>query len=178
MLIEHGLTRVTTPGGLQFTFRPSLGRIAALGRPGEIVEILQSLCGRHAAMNARYVLATLCDEEDVTPLTGWLDEEGWHDGAMPAMEQVCLAAHLMRHGLVGTAKPDSGETKAAAEFHVAEYVTAARVHLGIGAEDAEALSMTEFQALFEMKFPDAKKKKRDVPTREEYRAAMAAMAGR
>lgn len=32
--------------------------------------------------------------------------------------------------------------------------------------------MSEFQALFEMKLPDPKKKKRDVPTREKYMAAM------
>jgi hypothetical protein len=46
----------------------------------------------------------------------------------------------------------------------------------MSAAEAEALSMTELQALMEMKFPDPKKKKRDVPTREEYRAAMVAMA--
>ena len=41
--------------------------------------------------------------------------------------------------------------------------------------DAEALSMTEFQQMFEMKFPDAGKPKRDVPTRAEYDAQMAAI---
>lgn len=180
MLAEHGLSRAVMPDGQEFTFRPTLGRIAALGRPPEIVEIFRGLLGHRAALDARYVLASLCDQEDSTPLIGWMDlDRGWQPGAMPAAEQVCLAAHLLRHGLVGAASGDGrgGEgVKPAAEFQAADYITAARVHLGMSASDAEQLSMTEFQALFEMKFPDAKKKKRDVPTREEYRAAMAATA--
>ena len=180
MLAEHGLSLAVMPDGREFTFRPTLGRIAALGRPHEIVEIFRGLMGRRAALDARYILASLCDQEDVTPLIGWMDlEHGWQPGAMPAAEQVCLAAHLLRHGLVGAASGGShgnGGVKPAAEFQAGEYITAARVHLGMSAADAEQLSMSEFQALFEMKFPDPKKKKRDVPTREEYRAAMAATA--
>lgn len=180
MLAEHGLSRALMPDGQEFTFRPTFGRIAALGRPQQIVEIFRGLLGARALLDARYVLATLCDQEDVTPLIGWLDlEKGWQLGAMPASEQICLAAHLLRHGIVGTASDDgrgSSSVKPAAEFQVGEYVAAARVHLGMSSSDAEELSMSEFQALFEMKFPDPKKKKRDVPTREEYRAAMAAMA--
>lgn len=179
MLAEHGLSLAVMPDGQEFTFRPTLGRIAALGRPHEIVEIFRSLLGSRALLDARYVLASLCDQENVTPLIGWMDlEHGWQSGAMSAAEQVCLAAHLLRHGIVGTASGDSkgGSVKPATEFQAGEYITAARVHLGMNAADAEQLSMTEFQALFEMKFPDAKKKKRDVPTREEYRAAMAATA--
>lgn len=183
MLAEHGLSRAAMPDGQEFTFRPTFGRIAALGRPQQIVEIFRGLLGPRALPDARYVLAVLCDQEDVTPLIGWLDlEQGWHAGAMPASEQICLAAHLLRHGIVGTASSDSSDregsssVKQASEFQVGVYVAAARVHLGMSAADAEQLSMSEFQALFEMKYPDPKKKKRDVPTREEYRAAMAAMA--
>lgn len=178
MLAEHGLSRAFMPDGREFTFRPTFGRIAALGRPGQIVEIFRGLLGQRALLDARYVLATMCDQEDVTPLIGWLDlDEGWQPGVMPASEQICLAAHLLRHGIVGTASGDStggGSVKPAVEFQVGEYVAAARAHLGMSASDAEDLSMSEFQALFEMKFPDPKKK-RDVPSREEYRAAMAAM---
>lgn len=179
MLAEHGLSRAVMPDGREFTFRPTFGRIASLGRPGQIVEIFRGLLGPRALPDARYVLSTLCDQEDVTPLIGWLNlEDGWQAGAMPAAEQICLAAHLLRHGIVGTASGDSrgsSSVKPAAEFQVGEYVAAARVHLGMSSSDAEELSMSEFQALFEMKFPDPKKKKRDVPTREEYRAAMAAI---
>lgn len=175
MLIEHGLSRVVMPDGREFTFRPTFCRVAGLGRPREVVQIFRSLFGLQALLNARYILAVMCDQEDVSHLIGWLDlEQGWQLGAMPAQEQISLATHLMRHGMVGVPMGGGQGAKATEEFQAAEYVAAARVHLGMSAEEAEALSMTEFQALFEMKFPDAKKK-RDVPTREEYRAAMAAM---
>ena len=176
MLAEHGLSRVVTSDGQEFTFRPAFSRIADLGKPDQIVEIFRSLFGRRAAFNARFVLAILSDQEDITPLIGWMDmEKGWQPGVMPPDEQICLAAHLLRHGMVGAAKMEGGQAKPVTEFNVGDYVVAARAHLGMTAEAAEALSMTEFQALFEMKFPDSKKK-RDVATREEYRAAMAAMA--
>lgn len=177
MLAEHGYTRATTADGAEFTFCPSLGRVARLGHPGEIVQVFAALFGEHALREARYVLAVLCEQDDVTPLTGWLGDDGWHDGAMPEQELVGIAVHLLKHGLVGTAKPKPGEDppQKSAEFAASEYITAARVHLGLSYDDAQALSMTEFQALFAMKFPDTKGKKRDVPTREEYRAAMAAM---
>ncbi|MFD2756390.1 DUF6246 family protein [Comamonas terrae] len=177
MLIEHGYSRVITADGLEFTFCPSFARIAALGRPGEILHTFKGLFGSDARLNARYVLVTLCEQEDATGLLGWLDADGNdHPGSMPAQEQICLAAHLLRHGMVGTVTKAEEGGRPVSEFNVAEYVAAARVHLQMNAEDAEALSMSEFQALFEMKFPDAKKKKRDVPTREEYRAALAAMS--
>lgn len=176
MLIEHGFSRVATANGLEFTFTPSFARIAQLGRPGEIVDAFRGLFGGQAALNARYVLAVLCNQDDVTALLGWLDADGYHDGSMPAPEQISLAAHLLRHGLVGSGGSKEEGARPVTEFHVAEYVAAARIHLGMSTADAEALSMSEFQALFEMKYPDAKKKQRDVPTREEYRAAMAAMS--
>lgn len=176
MLIEHGFSRAVTASGLEFTFTPSFARIAQLGHPGEIVGAFRGLFGDQAALNARYVLAVLCDQDDATALLGWRDEDGEHPGGMPILEQISLAAHLLRHGLVGTGGNKEEGAKPVTEFNVAEYVAAARIHLGMTTADAEALSMSEFQALFEMKYPDAKKKKRDVPTREEYRMAMAAMA--
>lgn len=174
MLIEHGYSRVVTASGLEFTFTPSFARIAQLGRPGEIVETFRGLFGGQAGRNARYVLAVLCDQDDATALLGWHDADGEHQGIMSVQEQIILAAHLLRHGLVGTGGSKEQSSRPVTEFNVGEYVAAARVHLGMTTADAEALSMSEFQALFEMKYPDAKKKKRDVPTREEYRAAMAA----
>lgn len=174
MLVESGLVRAMAGDGSAFTFRPSLGRIASLGSPGEIVTLFAALHGPHAATEAAYVLACLCDQEDASALIGWRDEEGWHPGLMPVSEQIVVAQHLMRHGIAGTAKPEAGDGKFSVEFNAAEYISAARVHLGLSSEDAAALSMTEFQTMFAMKFPDQAKKTRDVPSREEYAAALAA----
>ena len=178
MLVECGFTRAYMPEGQEFTFTPSLVRIAALGSPAEIVRLYAELHGPLAEIEAGYVLACLCDQDDPTPLIGWIDSDGLRNpGTMPAAEQVIIARHLMQHGIVGKAKPGrAGSGQYAPEFHAAEYVAAARVHLGLSTADAEALSMTEFQTAFEMKFPEAKAS--DVPSREEYSEFMAKMKGK
>lgn len=185
MLVECGLVRASASDGAEFTFRPSFARIAALGSPHEIVALFAALHGQNAAADAAYVLACLCDQEDPTPLIGWRDEAGWHAGGMPADEQVIIARHLMQHGICGKARPEGGAGAAAGQFSdrfdAAEYIAAARVHLRLSGADAEALSMTEFQTMLSMKFPDsaaAGTKVRNVPSREQYDAAMAKMEGK
>lgn len=174
MLVECGFVRATASDGAEFTFTPSLGQIASLGSPHEIVTLYAGLHGPNAAKDAAYVLACLCDQDDPTPLLGWTDGAERHQGLMPAAEQITIARHLMQHGIVGKAKPGQGDGKFSDRFDAAEYISAARVHLGLSSADAEALSMTEFQTMFEMKFPQAGEKKRDVPSRAEYDAAMKA----
>ncbi len=175
MLVEAGFVRALV-GEVEYTFRPSLGRIASLGTPHEIVALYAGLHGPKAAQEAAYVLACLCDQEDASALIGWRDEAGeWCPGAMPPTEQILIARHLMQHGIVGKARPEKGakaEGSYSDKFDAAEYIAAARVHLGLSSADAEALSMTEFQTMFEMKFPNAGPKKVDVPTREQYEAGM------
>jgi len=177
VLVESGFTRAAASDGSEWSFTPSLRNIAELDTPAGIVELFAALHGPHAEREARYVLAVLCDQEDPAPLIGWRDEDGDHGGMMPAAEQVIIARHLMTHGIIGTAKPGkAGDGKYSATFDAAEYIAAACVHLGLSRQDAEALSMTEFQTMFRMKFPEAAgEKERDVPTREEYAAAIEAI---
>ena len=188
MLVECGFVQVWA-GEDAWSFTPSLARIASLGGPREVVALYAALHGPRAAEEAGYVLGCLCDQEDPTPLIGWRDADdpaaslggGLHAGLMPDAEKIVIARHLLQHGMVGKARPE-GEAPAekgaySETFDASEYIAAARVHLGLSTADAEALSMTEFQRLLDMKFPDANKKKRDVPTRAEYEAAMAAIKG-
>jgi hypothetical protein len=189
VLVECGFVRVWAGGG-EWSFTPSFARIAGLGRPDEVVALYAALYGPDAAAEATYVLAGLCDQEDPTPLIGGVlidasdpaEPEQRVAGLMSDMEKIVIAQHLLQHGMVGKARPEGAapaEQGAYSQtFDAAEYVAAARVHLGLSTADAEALSMSEFQRMFEMKFPDANKKKRDVPTRAEYEAAMAALKGR
>lgn len=181
MLVECGFVRATTSDGQEYTFRPSLGRIAALGSPAEIVELYAELHHQHKAEHAaRYILASLCDQDDPTPLIGWHDADSMTivRGAMPAGEQVVIARHLMQHGIVGAATPAAeGSGSYSAEFRAAEYIAAACVHLGMSSDDAAALSMTELQLRFETKFPK-KPEERPTATRDEYHRFMAEVRGR
>lgn len=174
MLVECGFVRAQAPDGSEWTFRPSLGRIATLGSPADIVQLYADLHGTQAIEAAVYVLVTLCDQDDVTPLIGWRDGDGRHPGMMPEHEIIIIAQHLMRHGVAGKSKPGSGG-KYSPEFHVAEYIAMAVAHLGMQPSEAEALSMTELQMSLEAKFPEMKKAER--PSREEYREFMAKMKG-
>jgi hypothetical protein len=175
MLTECGFVKITDGGGAEFGFTPSLGRIASLGSPAEIVALFSALHGPHSAKEAAYVLACLCDQEDASDLIGWTEDAEVHAGSMPQSEQIIIARHLMRHGIIGKAKPGKGDGSYSATFDASEYISAARVHLGLSSADAEALSMTEFQMMFEMKFPKQSDGKRDIPSREAYESRMAEM---
>src|SRR5688572_1775231 len=145
MLVECGFVRATASDGSEWTFAPSFGRIATLGTPQEIVQAFADLHGARAVETAAYVMVTLCEQEDPLPLVGWLDEErNPHPGLMPPAEQVLIARHLMQHGIIGKATPGKGDGKYSDRFDASEFVSAARVHLGLSSQDAEALSMTEF----------------------------------
>lgn len=183
MLVENGFVRVAFADGSEFTFTPSFKHVAELGHPGEIVQMFAELHGPKAHRAATYILAVFCDQEDPSTAIGWHDVDGaWHPGLIPAHEQAVLASHLMRHAIVGKAKPGEqakqSQGRYAQEFHIGEYIAAARVHLGLSTQDAEALSMTEFQTMFAMKFPEAKESEPDVPSKEVYAEFMSKMKER
>jgi hypothetical protein len=175
MLVEHGFVRAQLPDGREWTFTPSIGRVAELGTPEGVVEVYAALHGPRAARVAGEVLAWLCDQDDASDLIGWRDERGEHDGAMPAAEQIILARHLMQHGVCG--KPDpaaaSNGGSYSSRFDASQFIALGRVHLGMTHDEAAALSMTELQQLMAVKFPPQKGAKgKDVPTKAEYEAAM------
>lgn len=186
MLVECGLLRVELSDGRSVTFRPSLGRIAALASPMGRVEIFVRLHGASSVPAACEVLSGLCDPGDLEHLPDLIGgpeatQTGitWVGGQMPDAERVILAQHLLLHGMVGKARPGSNEKGAQGSyseaFEAGEYIAAARVHLGMSREEAEALSMTELQQLLETKFPDQKKAgAQDIPSRGEYEAGMRA----
>jgi hypothetical protein len=75
---------------------------------------------------------------------------------MPVAELVILARHLMKHGIVGTAKPSDGGGEYSATFDPSEYVDAAVIHFGISQVEAWSLTMTQFCRMLDMKFPEIK----------------------
>jgi len=195
VLVECGFVRAQVYDGKEvreWTFSPSLAGMASLGSPTEIVELYGALHGPLAVRAAMYVLAALCDQDDPFDLIGYVGLIGDGPelervpGLMPASEMVVMAQHLMRHGIVGKAKPGGQgqqQGKYSDRFDAAEFVSLARVHLGLSSADAEALSMTELQQMLAMKFPEQRtddngQPVRNVATREEYDAQMKAIMER
>lgn len=135
--------------------------------------LLSSACSKAAISAAMIVLAACCDR-DATPLTGELvpGRTGrrtfvYRPGAMPVRDMVLIAQSLIQHGIIGKAKVRKLQrhegTSTSSEFNAFEYISAARTHLGMSREEAEQLTMTEFQMMLAAKFPEQKGF-----TKEEY----------
>ncbi|ELE9265155.1 MULTISPECIES: DUF6246 family protein [Enterobacter] len=129
--------------------------------------------GKKAIMAAMTVLSSCCDT-DVTPLIGELriaKTKGkpfkLRHGAMDEFDMVVIAQALITHGIIGKARirklQRHENTSTTSEFNAFEYISAARNHFGVSRDEAEQLTMTEFQYLIAAKYPDQKGF-----TREEY----------
>lgn len=131
--------------------------------------------GRKAIIAAMTVLQACCAGA-AEPLVGEIvpGKSGkwafvYRKGKMTAAEMIIVARSLIVHGVIGKAKVrklqrhESGS--ASSEFNAFEYISAARTHLGMSREEAEQLTMTEFQLLLAAKYPEQKGF-----TKEEYDA--------
>lgn len=137
--------------------------------------LLSSACSK-AAISAAMIVLTACCDRDATPLTGELvpGRTGrrafvYRPGVMPVRDMVLIAQSLIQHGIIGKAKVRKLQrhegSNTSSEFNAFEYISAARTHLGMSREEAEQLTMTEFQMLLAAKFPEQKGF-----TKEEYDA--------
>lgn len=128
------------------------------------------------AIIAAMGVLTACCERDLSRLIGEIipGKSGkwtfvYRKGAMSTVEMVLIAQSLITHGIIGKAKVrqlqrhESGQ--ATTKFNAFEYISAARNHFGISRDEAEQLSMTEFQMMLAAKHPDQKGF-----TRDEYEA--------
>ena len=129
------------------------------------------------AIVAAMTVLQACSAQDVTSLTGEVvpGRSGkwtfvYRKGRMAPEEMIIVARSLMAHGVVGKAKVRRLQrhegAEASTEFNAFEYISAARTHLGMSREEAEQLTMTDFQLLLAAKYPEQKGF-----TREEYEAA-------
>ncbi|WP_338494186.1 DUF6246 family protein [Erwinia aphidicola] len=93
----------------------------------------------------------------------------YRKGVMPLCDMILIAQSLITHGIIGKAKVRQLQrhesNKATTEFNAFEYISAARNHFGMSRDEAEQLSMTEFQMMLAAKYPDQKGF-----TRDEYEA--------
>lgn len=145
--------------------------------PAWLVEhIRTSNYGKRALMAAMTVMEA-CSADDLSPLIGEFRPAKAKGkpfkrraGQMGDFEILLIAQSLITHGIIGKAKVrqlqrnESGTPTT--EFSAFEYISAARTHFGISREEAQQLTMTEFQLMLAAKYPAQKGY-----TKEEYDAA-------
>lgn len=127
--------------------------------------ISKPVYGRHV-LSAAYIVMQSCCEDDVSVLIG-----GWKPtprgvryvpGIMPVSDIIIIARNLMQHGIIGKSPlkvPERLEEqgkKTTNEFHASQYIISARTHFGMTRDEAENLSMTEFQMMIKNKYPEPK----------------------
>lgn len=138
-----------------------------------IAHVSRREIGKPAIMAAMGVLAACC-ERDMSRIIGEIipGKSGkwtfvYRKGVMPLSDMILIAQSLITHGIIGKAKirqlQRNESNKATTEFNAFEYISAARAHLGMSREEAEQLTMTEFQLMLAAKYPEQKGF-----TREEY----------
>lgn len=127
--------------------------------------IRKPVYGRHV-LSAAYIVMQSCCEDDVSVLIG-----GWKPtprgvryvpGIMPVSDIIIIARNLMQHGIIGKSPlkvPERLEEqgkKTTNEFHASQYIISARTHFDMTRDEAENLSMTEFQVMIKNKYPEPK----------------------
>lgn len=127
--------------------------------------ISKPVYGRHV-LSAAYIVMQSCCEDDISVLIG-----GWKPtprgvryvpGIMPVSDIIIIARNLMQHGIIGKSPlkvperlEDQGK-KTTNEFHASQYIISARTHFDMTRDEAENLSMTEFQMMIKNKYPEPK----------------------
>lgn len=127
--------------------------------------ISKPVYGRHV-LSAAYIVMQSCCEDDISVLIG-----GWKPtprgvryvpGIMPVSDIIIIARSLMQHGIIGKSPlkvPERLEEqgkKTTNEFHASQYIISARTHFDMTRDEAENLSMTEFQMMIKNKYPEPK----------------------
>lgn len=127
--------------------------------------ISKPVYGRHV-LSAAYIVMQSCCEDDISVLIG-----GWRPtprgvryvpGVMPVSDIIVIARNLMQHGIIGKSPlkvPERLEEqgkKTTNEFHASQYIISARTHFDMTRDEAENLSMTEFQMMIKNKYPEPK----------------------
>lgn len=128
-------------------------------------------CNEVILSNSMRVIQSCC-EKDLSRIIG--EWKGWKNcvvyrpGLMSKFEIIAIAQSLMTHGIIGKAKirklqRNENKSGYTSEFIAFEYISAARSHLNMSRQEAEQLTMTEFQLMMSVKFPE-----KGGFTREEY----------
>lgn len=133
--------------------------------------VSKPIYGRHV-LSAAFIIMQCCCEDDISVLIGsWKPTPRgvkYVPGMMPVSDIITLARNMIEHGVIGKSplkvpQRSESQAKTTSEFNISQYIISARTHFGISREEAEDLSMTEFQQMIKNKYPEPKGL-----TREQY----------
>ncbi|CDG20003.1 putative Gp17 [Xenorhabdus poinarii G6] len=146
--------------------------------PDWLIKIMRKPAfGRNILSTAMMVIQACC-EDDADELIGeWRPGRRgiiYRPGKAPINDIIVIAQELVTHGVIGKVKirklqRNEGTEAYSDQFNAVEYINAARIHFAMSRNEAERLTMTEFQMMLKTKFPDEKGF-----TREEYDAVIEA----
>ena len=182
--VSFGDVEIDT-GEQSYIFRPSFRNCLKLGTPKEVVETFGQLhmlqlepyiktnmanqalkfVSKRVLPNAYLILDSCCDT-DPSRLIGTYNGTKYRPGLMSFENIITIAKHLIKHMVIGEPKPSEQKgDDFSNEFDAVKMVDAAVIHLGLDEEKALELSMTRFQHMIELKFPQEKPA---YPTDQEY----------
>jgi len=170
MLLAYGHAEIEWQG-VKYCLAPTFANIAKIGTPKEIIDDFKAFISTNSfwykfsiAIN---VLNACCDKEIPVELTGEIKFSEWNNKflyskpshGLPMINDVMiLAEHCLLHGVCGKSEREESNGEPLEYFNAYEFMELARVHLGLSANEASNMTMTEFVRMMDAKFPEDKNK--------------------
>ena len=183
MLTRYGFAAIYIDD-VEYKLSPTFQNIDKLGTPKEIIEEVKSLFSCRYLdwqyVRALDVVQSCLDIKLPESVVGTVevDTSGKLKLVNPPSSDfisdiVVLASHCIKHGVIGvTSDESSGDGEPMKEFDAYMYMGLAQEHLSKTREQAADMTMTEFLMAWDIKFPEAKKKRDEKLSKAEQQRLM------
>lgn len=183
MLTRYGFAAIYIDD-VEYKLSPTFQNIDKLGTPKEIIETVTSLYNC-PSINWQYhraleIVQACCEPKLPEKATGRF--KVYDNGKLKLVNPpssdfmsdiLVLASHCIKHGVIGvTGDESSGDGEPMKEFDSYMYMGLAQEHLNKTREQAADMTMTEFLMAWDIKFPEAKKKRDEKLSKAEQQRLM------
>lgn len=160
-----------------YEYAAILGAIQSMpyGAQIQVAKILSRPAYGKKVLSAACLIMQSCCDDDISVLIGsWKPTPRgvkYVTGRMPVNDIIIIARNLMDHGIIGKSplkvpQRSENQKRTTSELRMSDYIISARTHFGITREEAEDLTMTEYQQMIKSKYPEP-----EGMTREQYDAS-------
>ena len=169
----------------EYKISPTFQNIDKLGTPREIISKFSDFCSAtkfiDLIMVSIEILDCCCSEplpieytgEVVATPRGLKYKPSKLNGMNTANDMIALASHCLKYGVIGVTDGNGGEGEPITEFDVYYFIGLAQEHLNKSREQAADMPLTEFLKAWDIKFPEAKKKREERLTKAEQKSLFA-----